>query len=221
MGLAPDQRIISADDHMDIHVLPPDLWQERLPQAWRERGPRVEETSDGPFWIVDGQKLSPSGRKAAGYIRADAHGFRPGQPDTRIQDMDKDGIHTHVIYSPMTTQMRIADGELRAARHLREEGWHILGRNVRAGGVEIDLVATRAATLAFVEVKTRRSRGHGAPEEAVDARKQARLVRGAAAWLHGERRRFARVRFDVIVCEVDATGCWRLRHLENAFDASG
>jgi predicted TIM-barrel fold metal-dependent hydrolase len=123
MGLVPDQRIISADDHMDIHVLPPDLWQERLPQAWRERGPRVEETEDGPFWIVDGQKLSPSGRKAAGYIRADAHGYRPGQPDTRIEDMDRDGVHTHVIYSPMTTQMRIADGELRAVCQTAYNDW--------------------------------------------------------------------------------------------------
>ena len=114
-----------------------------------------------------------------------------------------------------------AEGEQRAARHLCRRGWRILGRNVRAGGVEIDLVATRGATLAFVEVKTRRSRGHGAPEEAVDARKQARLVRGAAAWLRSQRRRFARVRFDVIVCEVDATGTWTLRHLENAFDAGG
>ncbi len=114
-----------------------------------------------------------------------------------------------------------ADGEERAARHLRARGWRILGRNVRAGGVEIDLVAARAATLAFVEVKTRRSRRHGAPEEAVDARKQARLVRGAAAWLQGQRRRFAQVRFDVIVCEVDAGGSWRLRHLEGAYEAGG
>ena len=113
------------------------------------------------------------------------------------------------------------DGETRAARHLSERGWRILGRNVRAGGVELDIVAARAATVAFVEVKTRRSRGHGRPEEAVDARKQARLVRGAAAWLHAQPRRFACVRFDVIVCEVDTRGAWRLRHLENAFDAGG
>jgi putative endonuclease len=113
-----------------------------------------------------------------------------------------------------------ARGEDRAARFLRSQGWRILARNVRADGVEMDLVAARGGTLAFVEVKTRRSRSHGVAEEAVDARKQARLVRGASAWLREHRTRARRVRFDVIVCEPDAQGAWKLRHLEGAFDAS-
>ena len=114
-----------------------------------------------------------------------------------------------------------ARGEARAERFLRARGWRILARNVRAGGVEMDLVAARAGTIAFVEVKTRRTRSHGAPEEAVDARKQARLVRGASAWLRQNRARARRVRFDVMVCELDADGAWSLRQLEAAFDAGG
>jgi putative endonuclease len=113
-----------------------------------------------------------------------------------------------------------AEGEARAARYLECRGWRILARNARAAGVEIDLVAMRAGLLAFVEVKTRRSRAAGAPEEAVDARKQARLVRGAAGWLREHRVRSRRLRFDVIVCETNASGEWRLRHLEGAFDAN-
>jgi predicted TIM-barrel fold metal-dependent hydrolase len=123
MALAPDQRIVSADDHMDIHVLPPDLYQERLPHELRERGPRVVETDDGPFWEIDGQRVSPSGRKQAGYIRADAHGYRPGTPETRLEDMDRDGIQTHVIYSPTTTQMRIEEPGLRAACQRAYNDW--------------------------------------------------------------------------------------------------
>ena len=46
------------------------------------------DTEDGPFWVIDGQKIAPSGRKAVGAIRADAHGFRPGTAATRIEDMD-------------------------------------------------------------------------------------------------------------------------------------
>lgn len=114
-----------------------------------------------------------------------------------------------------------AAGEERAAQWLRARGWRLLARNTRADGVEIDIVAERAGTLAFVEVKTRRSRAYGAPEEAVDARKQARLVRGAAAWLRTERRRSKRVRFDVIVCEPGSDGRWQVRQIENAFDAGG
>jgi putative endonuclease len=112
-----------------------------------------------------------------------------------------------------------AQGEDRAAAHLARRGYRILARNARAGGVEIDLVAQRGDTLVFVEVKTRRSRAAGPPEAAVDARKQARLVRGAAAWLHAARRRYRRVRFDVIGCECDARGGWQIRHWPGAFDA--
>jgi putative endonuclease len=113
-----------------------------------------------------------------------------------------------------------AEGEARAARYLERRGWRILARNARAAGVEIDLIVLRAGVLAFVEVKTRRSRVAGAPEEAVDRRKQARLVRGAAGWLRENRARGRRLRFDVIVCERDAQGGWQLRHLAGAFDGN-
>jgi putative endonuclease len=113
-----------------------------------------------------------------------------------------------------------AEGEARAAAHLAGRGYRILARNVRADGVEIDVVAQRAGVVVFVEVKARHSRRLGAPEEAVDARKQARLIRGARAWLASAPIRARGVRFDVIACEVDATGRWTLRHLEAAFDAS-
>jgi len=115
MSLPPDQRLISADDHMDIHVLPPDLWQSRLPAALRDKGPRVVETDDGPWWECEGRRVSPSGRKQAGYLQSEQHGFRPGQAETRLEDMDRDGVHAQVIYSPLTTQLRIGDGALRAA----------------------------------------------------------------------------------------------------------
>jgi len=113
-----------------------------------------------------------------------------------------------------------AEGEARAADHLRRRGYRIVARNVRAGGVEIDLIVRRGSLIVFVEVKTRRSRSQGPAEQAVDARKRARLVRGAAAWLHDHPRAARRARFDVIVCEPDPKAGWRLRHLEAAFDAS-
>jgi putative endonuclease len=111
-------------------------------------------------------------------------------------------------------------GEQRAAAHLASRGYRILARNARAGRVELDLVAMRGRLLVIAEVKTRRSRGGGAPEEAVDYRKRERLVQGAAAWLaEHPRARVAQVRFDVIACEWDAGRGWSVRHLEGAFDA--
>ncbi len=111
-----------------------------------------------------------------------------------------------------------AEGEARAADFLERRGYRIVDRNVRAGGVELDLVARRGGLVVFVEVKTRRSRAFGRPEEAVDARKRARLVRGATVWLRG-RRGVARARFDVVVCRVSPGGIWTLDHFEGAFVA--
>lgn len=114
-------------------------------------------------------------------------------------------------------------GEDAAARHLEERGYHVLERNARAGGVEIDLVVERTGTLVFVEVKTRSSRRTGRPEEAVDARKQQRLTRGAIAWIRSRRVRRRRIRFDVVACETTDGGAepgFRIRHFEGAFDAS-
>ena len=114
-----------------------------------------------------------------------------------------------------------AEGETRAAAHLTSRGYRIVDRNVRAGGVEMDLVARRGRLLVFVEVKTRRGAAQGPPELAVDAAKQARLTRGAAAWLREHRPRVDRVRFDVVACRAAPDGRWRIEHLEGAFEASG
>jgi putative endonuclease len=115
-----------------------------------------------------------------------------------------------------------AEGERRAAAHLMRRGYRIVARNVRAGGIEMDLIARRGSLVVFVEVKTRRSHRFGRPEDAVDSRKRARLIRGAAAWLHENRRGIRRTRFDVIVCECRSDERdWQLRHLKGAFDANG
>lgn len=104
------------------------------------------------------------------------------------------------------------EGEIRASRYLEARGYRIVARNVRAARVELDVIARRGATLVFIEVKTRRATGldgfgsHGRAAEAVDGRKQARLRRGALAWLDAnpaECRRAGRMRFDVITCLVD------------------
>ena len=84
MSLSPEQRVISADDHLDIHAMQPGVWEERLPAALRERGPRVVDTPEGPFWLVEGKLLSPRGRKAAGMIRSEGHGFCPSDPRARL-----------------------------------------------------------------------------------------------------------------------------------------
>ena len=113
-----------------------------------------------------------------------------------------------------------AEGEACAATFLTRRGYRIVDRNVRAGGVEVDLIVKQGTLIAFVEVKTRRSNAYGAPELAVDAAKQARLVRAAAAWLRENPGRARRVRFDVVTCRVSRSGRWQIAHWPGAFDAS-
>jgi len=112
-----------------------------------------------------------------------------------------------------------AAGEAAAARHLEASGHRVIARNVRAGGVELDLVVTKGRTIAFVEVKTRRSLRAGTPEEAVDARKRARLVRGAQAFLREHGGRGRSVRFDVVSVMPGECGRLEARHRPGAFDA--
>lgn len=120
----------------------------------------------------------------------------------------------------MTTKRRALgdEGEARAAALLASRGYRIVGRNVRAGGVEIDLVMQRGNLVVFVEVKTRTTDRFGGAAHAVDSAKQQRLLRGAAAWLHAHRGRARRVRFDVVSCVPRPDGSWQVEHMEGAFD---
>src|SRR5271167_679773 len=107
-------------------------------------------------------------------------------------------------------------GERAAEKHLRRNGYRIVARNFRAAGAEIDLVAMDGETLVFVEVKTRRHRAAGAPEEAVDERKQTRMRRAAEVFARRYRENEIEMRFDIAA--VDASGKrLEIELLRNAF----
>lgn len=79
----------------------------------------------------------------------------------------------------LTRRRQFGDwGEALARRFLEKRSYTILGLNYRKRCGEIDIVARRQGVLHFVEVKTRTGSagGFGSPEEAVDTRKQRRLV---------------------------------------------
>jgi putative endonuclease len=109
-------------------------------------------------------------------------------------------------------------GEDLAAGFLTDMGWSILDRNVRFSREgELDIIATRGGVLAFVEVKTRRSRAYGLPAEAVTFPKRRRIRSMAQRYLAERRPGVRAVRFDVIEVERDARGTFAIRHLEDAF----
>jgi len=75
------------------------------------------------------------------------------------------------------------------AERLRTAGWTILGLNVHVGRAELDIVAidpAPPARLVVVEVRKRRSREFGLPEETVDAAIRAGFVsEDGILWIDG------------------------------------
>lgn len=99
-----------------------------------------------------------------------------------------------------------------AAWLLRLKGYLIIGARVRTPVGEIDLIASRGATVVFVEVKARTT-----PELALSSvshRQCSRIVAAARVWLAGKPDLANKIcRFDII-----AVSPYLLpRHLPNAF----
>ena len=107
-------------------------------------------------------------------------------------------------------------GEDAAAAWLRRAGYHILDRNYRCALGEVDIVAAKDGVVAFCEVKTRRTDRFGVPAEAVTSRKQARLRRLAAHWLHERKCARVEIRLDV-VSVIIRDGRAEITHLPSAF----
>ncbi|HET9852866.1 MAG TPA: YraN family protein [Candidatus Limnocylindrales bacterium] len=89
-------------------------------------------------------------------------------------------------------------------------GWSILGRHVRVSRAEIDLIAIDPGPpleLVAVEVRWRKRRDFGLPEETVDGRKRARVheagftLRAAGRLPDGTPLPQLAMRFDLIVVE--------------------
>ena len=107
------------------------------------------------------------------------------------------------------------EGENIAAQYLTKEGYTILGRRQRICGIEIDIIASTADTLVFVEVKTRSTDYFASPESAVDVKKQRRMI-SAADFYAREKNINTEIRFDIIAIVLNAdTHC--LNHIKGAF----
>ena len=104
-------------------------------------------------------------------------------------------------------------GEDAACAWLEGRGWTILDRNVVRPGGEIDIIARRVETVAFVEVKRRSSARYGTGAEAVTPAKQRRIAVVALQYAQEKGLLEQALRFDVI--EVTPQG---VRCIESAFD---
>ena len=106
MPLQDHMKIISVDDHLIEH---PRVWQDRLPESLRERGPRiVEDDQAHHVWHYDGNVYPQIGLNAVAGKDPKDYGMDPVRyddmipgcydPVQRVQDMDLDGVHAALCF---------------------------------------------------------------------------------------------------------------------------
>jgi predicted TIM-barrel fold metal-dependent hydrolase len=106
MPLQDDMKIISTDDHVVEH---PKVWQDRLPDRFKERGPQIIEDEKGHHvWRYDGQLYPQIGLNAVAGKDPHDYGMEPVRyddmipgcydPGERVKDMDLDGVHAAVSF---------------------------------------------------------------------------------------------------------------------------
>ncbi len=110
-------------------------------------------------------------------------------------------------------------GEDFACERLTEKGYLITERNFHLRCGEIDIIAENDSTIAFVEVKTRSSKSASMPREAVDNRKQRKIILTALMYLQTHPKEKT-PRFDVFEVWHDGKGIYKFSHIKNAFDLS-
>ena len=109
------------------------------------------------------------------------------------------------------------EGERLAERYLQKKGYKLVERNYRCSAGELDLIVLDRRVVVFVEVKTRTGHGFGTPLEAVEFRKQRKMIQAAQFFLAEKGLQQRDARFDVIGVS------WPGRepiveHIENAFE---
>ncbi|MEY2916373.1 MAG: hypothetical protein RIS73_87 [Bacteroidota bacterium] len=90
-----------------------------------------------------------------------------------------------------------ATGESMAVKHLAKEGFAILHQNWRYGYWEVDIIASKSDVLHFIEVKTRRSKKFGHPEDAVSKKKIQNLINASEEYLF-QFPQWKRIQFDIL-----------------------
>jgi predicted TIM-barrel fold metal-dependent hydrolase len=121
---------ISADCHIDLIWLPPDLFTGNASAALQARMPHVVDGNDGPVWVTEqGARfglmngMGSGGRK---YVPGQIHRsdrmaetglFTDGEkgirrltdPALRVKDQDRDGIQAEVLYGILGASQRLND----------------------------------------------------------------------------------------------------------------
>lgn len=107
--------------------------------------------------------------------------------------------------------------EEQAALFLEAAGFEILDRNWSCPMGELDIIARKDGTVAFVEVRARSSAAYGLPAETVNRSKRAKIIKSAMAYIKARGLEADTFRFDFIGIVPGQAP----EHIEDAFSADG
>jgi len=127
MPLQEHHQIVSVDDHLIEH---PRVWQDRLPERFKEAGPQIKDVDGKHLWHYDGNVFPTIGLNAVAGKPRDQWGLDPVRyedmipgcydPAARVKDMDLDGVQTALCFPSFpgfagSTFFKAKDRELAAA----------------------------------------------------------------------------------------------------------
>jgi len=112
-------------------------------------------------------------------------------------------------------------GESLACKFLKKSGYRILARNFECPVGEIDIICSTDGVIAFVEVKTRVDDSAADPENNIRRDKKRHIERTARYWLAQNGNPPGAYRFDAISIVMPEKGDPVVRHIVDAFRASG
>jgi putative endonuclease len=125
------------------------------------------------------------------------------------------------VLQTQSRQVLGKQGEDIACAELARRGYAVLARRYRTRFGEIDIVARDRDTMAFVEVKARRTRRRGNAAESVTYWKRRRIAAMALDYLAWTGRIDQRCRFDVVAIDGIGTPDMTIRVFQNAFVVNG
>lgn len=108
-------------------------------------------------------------------------------------------------------------GENAAIDYLKKKNYRIMERSFRFLKGEIDIIAYDQKTLVFIEVKTRKSKNFGFPEESVTRSKQQQIRKIAQGFLSKNHLEDVECRFDVLSLFYNEKEGYKAHHIQNAF----
>ncbi|MBE6837806.1 MAG: YraN family protein [Ruminococcus sp.] len=112
------------------------------------------------------------------------------------------------------------NGEDAVCDFLVRNGYEIIKRNFTIKGGEIDIIALKENTVAFVEVKTRKPDSLVDGESSVTVKKKQLIIRTAEEFINKFGNDENSYRFDVAVVIMDKDKILKMKYYAGAFDAS-